>query len=797
MPVVRNIALVTVSIVAMSAPAFAEAQDATHAAKDAVSAPEIVVSARRKDELLQDVPKAVSVVGSDTLNKLKIRTFADVQSTVPGLNLTDDGNGITQTTTLRGISTNIQAGNDATVDFYLNDASIQQDLVFKTLYDIGQIEVLRGPQGTLRGRATPSGSITFTTHQPDLYKIGGYLDGTTTGSSIGANDLQGAVNIPVIEGKLAIRVAGEINDTDLNGVRPAHIAGQDALTGNPFNRTWSERVSVRFEPTDTLQFNVMYQHMVLHAQSYPQTASICLLDPNVPCTGTIVSPRDRLSTVNGAATIEQQLDIVNGRADWHILGQKLSYVGQYAVNVRNNITPQDYAGVVPGGSTTDTEFLHSRSEYQTHEIRLASEERLFGFVDYTLGLFTVNTPTDNLIYYNALNVSVPNRGVRRETSIFGNIILQPFTNFELSGGLRKVIASNDYDNTAGFITDLEAQGKRWRPTIWNVSAKYQFTPSIMGYVSAATASRQGTISVGPTLRSGGALASGVYFAGQPGPAGYGAFLSVLSPFSNLSSEYSHSYEVGLKTTFNGHRGVFNINYFHQDFSNYQFSNYSNIFVGLYTPNPLAPNPYLGPRLDLTGLGANVPVKVDGTEASLGYQFNPDLYLGVDLSYVKSRITGGTVACNPTTAGAKPINDASGNPIVFTCPGIGSATYSSPFTATGHGEYSHAVSGNAVGYLRGLLSVYGATPYNPDVPYNKQKAYALLNMYVGVRAPDGQWDLSFFVKNLTNTQTVLASNTGNTQQVTTFGGAGASPYAQISYTPPRQFGVNLRVAFGSR
>src|SRR3546814_17552941 len=78
--------------------------------------------------------------------------------------------------------------------------------LFNSMFDVGQIEVLRGPQGTLRGRASPSGSITVTTQKPDLYESGGYADLTRT--NLDAPNVNGAFNLPIIPAKLAIRIAG-------------------------------------------------------------------------------------------------------------------------------------------------------------------------------------------------------------------------------------------------------------------------------------------------------------------------------------------------------------------------------------------------------------------------------------------------------------------------------------------------------------------------------------------------------------------------------------------------------------
>ena len=135
----------------------------------------VVVTARRRDESIQDVPAVVNAVTPEAIARLNMRDFTEVQNVVPGLSLTNNANGIGGNAQVRGVNFDVNAsGNNPSVEFYQNDAPITAGVVLQQMYDIGQVEVLRGPQGTLRGRASPSGSITITTKKPDLYNAGGY-----------------------------------------------------------------------------------------------------------------------------------------------------------------------------------------------------------------------------------------------------------------------------------------------------------------------------------------------------------------------------------------------------------------------------------------------------------------------------------------------------------------------------------------------------------------------------------------------------------------------------------------------
>lgn len=254
MSTISATALRGVSFLALMAPlipmsAMAQTQPAPAAEPSVSSLTEIIVTARRRDESVQDVPAVVNAVTAEALQKVNIRDLSEVQTLVPGLTLTTAANGAGGNAQIRGVHFDINAsGNNPTVEFYLNDAPITAGVVLQQMYDMGQIEVLRGPQGTLRGRASPSGSITIATKKPDLYKSGGYLNSTL--NDIGTANVNGAVNIPVIDGVAAIRIGGLYNDDDGNQVRSIDTTREKRKA---YSRTESGRISALVTPTDWRQ----------------------------------------------------------------------------------------------------------------------------------------------------------------------------------------------------------------------------------------------------------------------------------------------------------------------------------------------------------------------------------------------------------------------------------------------------------------------------------------------------------------------------------------------------------------
>ena len=143
---------------------------------------------------------------------------------------------------------------------------------------------------------------------------------------------------------------------------------------------------------------------------------------------------------------------------------------------------------------------------------------------------------------------------------------------------------------------------------------------------------------------------------------------------------------------------------------------------------------------------------------------------------------------------------------------GSATFLPKLSGSVQAEYNHPVSDSANAYLRGLFSWRGKSTLDPDNPYDSVGAYGLLNLYAGLRAESGAWEVSFYAKNVANLTRITSRessslNTGTvdvllgaptfTSPVGTASSSFTSRYTGITVTPPREFGINLRFAIGSR
>src|ERR1700734_210635 len=173
---------------------------------------EVVVTARKRTENLQDVPISIDVFTAKDLQNLGISQFEDYATMTPSISFVSAGPG-TQTFVMRGVSdgSNPNYSNTATTAFLVDDMSMNYygttpDL---HLYDVERIEVLNGPQGTTFGAGAMAGALRFITNKPDAsgFSAGVDLDGGKIDGGTHNGTAEGFVNIPLIDDWTAIRIS--------------------------------------------------------------------------------------------------------------------------------------------------------------------------------------------------------------------------------------------------------------------------------------------------------------------------------------------------------------------------------------------------------------------------------------------------------------------------------------------------------------------------------------------------------------------------------------------------------------
>lgn len=196
-------------------PVLAQAADPAPQAAAAGTADvgEIIVTARRREESLQDVPISITAVSGEALAKRGVRDALDLQYQTPSLTVTANGASRTSVSySIRGQRTQeAQLLTDPPVGTYFAEVVMPRTYGFGTaFYDIQNIQVLKGVQGTLFGRNMTGGAVLVEPHHPDLNAF--HAEGTAQYGNYNMVDVSGMVNVPVIENVFALRVAGKYRD---------------------------------------------------------------------------------------------------------------------------------------------------------------------------------------------------------------------------------------------------------------------------------------------------------------------------------------------------------------------------------------------------------------------------------------------------------------------------------------------------------------------------------------------------------------------------------------------------------
>jgi iron complex outermembrane receptor protein len=187
----------------VSVPALAQSTPA--AATDSVGIETVTVTARRRAEDLEKVPVAVTVLSAQQLRSGEVKSALDLQNSVPSLTVSGNlGSRDNDVFTIRGQSQPF-GGADPGVQTYFADVPFNAS-GRGTDYDLANVQVLNGPQGTLFGRSTTGGAVLFEPKRPDD-QFGGYLD--FSAGNYAMKEFQGALNIP-IDDTLDVRVAGDV-----------------------------------------------------------------------------------------------------------------------------------------------------------------------------------------------------------------------------------------------------------------------------------------------------------------------------------------------------------------------------------------------------------------------------------------------------------------------------------------------------------------------------------------------------------------------------------------------------------
>jgi outer membrane receptor protein involved in Fe transport len=387
------------------------AQKTAAAAAVSTGIEEIVVTAQRSSQSLQDVPIAVSAFSAEALQRQQIQNSSDLQLTLPNVTFTK-GNFTGSSFTIRGIG-DLCVGSscDSATAIHVNGSPLLGTRLFEAeFFDMERVEVLRGPQGTLFGRNATSGVINFVTAKPDLTKIG--AAGEVDYGNFNSLRVRGMFNLPVTE-TLGVRLAGFYLKRDgftKNLYDDSKIDGRDMF---------GLRGSVRWEPTENTTVSLMGYYFRENDNRSRIQKQLCQRD----ATGVLGCLAGRLengklngnSTFVGVLTSREFLRIQGGPA----FGAALSSVGLGSLygpdpfatfqepadvrQVRTAFNPEYFTDEIQAQGRIEHDFGAVKAQVTGLYQRTSVDSR----VDYNLGVQDPTVFKPGLTNLGALATAIP------------------------------------------------------------------------------------------------------------------------------------------------------------------------------------------------------------------------------------------------------------------------------------------------------------------------------------------------------------------------------------------------------
>jgi iron complex outermembrane receptor protein len=321
--------------------AFAATPAETPAPVATVSSADIVVTAQRRAEKLVDVPMSITAVNQSQLTKAGVTTFSDIESVAVGVKI--GLTGIFPEPSIRGITSFLTAGGaDANVAVYVDGFYQPDPLLFaQDIVNLQDLQVLKGPQGTLYGRNASGGAILIRTLDPDMNKFTGKL----SAGYGNFNDARGSgyVSVPLAPG-LAISFDGSYRQNDgyikgiIIGKHNNHYFNVSPYKANQFE------TKVKWQPTDNLTFTAGYHYTYLNDPFNNNYNIFALQGPVLGATPLQTNRRDHV--VRNVATLyKTRSDTAHARAEWKTDIGTLSFQTQYQRTLSHTYQDDDDTGL--------------------------------------------------------------------------------------------------------------------------------------------------------------------------------------------------------------------------------------------------------------------------------------------------------------------------------------------------------------------------------------------------------------------------------------------------------------------
>ena len=269
----------------MAAPALAQTAPSPTDPAQATSIDDVIVTAQRREQAVQDVPIAVSAFTAETLEALRIEGGSELLRAVPNVSFSK-ANFSMYNFSIRGIGTKaVSASSDPAVAVSFNNTPLIRNRLFEQEYlDVNRVEVLRGPQGTLYGRNATGGVVNMFPQQP-TFEPEAFATGEL--GNFNTRRVQLMSNIPLND-TFAVRGAFAFTKRDgfdYNSFNDTHVNDRDLFT---------TRLSARWEPTDRFRANVIWEHFEEDDNRSRTGKQLCTNDPGPTTIGSAAVPEGLL-----------------------------------------------------------------------------------------------------------------------------------------------------------------------------------------------------------------------------------------------------------------------------------------------------------------------------------------------------------------------------------------------------------------------------------------------------------------------------------------------------------------------
>ncbi len=766
---------------------------------------EVVVTAQKREQSVQDVPSSVAALSEEMLEKTNTRNFNDLSKITSGIEIAGGSDGFGKVIRIRGVGTNSFApAIRPAVGIFLNEVPLAAaESAYNNMADIERVEVLKGPQSTLFGKEVSSGAISLFTKRPHTDGIEGYVEGNF--GNLGLQEYRLGGNIPLGD-QFAIRASGYSNERDGD---VDNISWNGREMGKIDAHGYRLRLGWEGDSFDAILSYEDHQNDVFGssaiAQQYgdlwtswesielgitdPADSKLVELDPYDRKTNQLgYSDRESETTVwslNITWDINEEWSMTSVTSDQDYELRTIGDDGSGAVHTANAGFPvPDTANTAFGPYKIQDYEQFSGTEAFTQELRFTYEgEKLSSII----GAFYAETEITSLVSFSQLiGYLAPTPDLRlnfgglsdlyddvTEWSVFNHNIYQIQEGLDLTFGLRYSYVEKESD---------KAQANGQGPLAYLNSA---IVPTDIWYPDPGAPHQKndweevtGTIKltywINDELSVYGGWDRGYKAGGHDVCKGQDRGTTVACP-DPFDSEIADNFEIGLKGRFLDNTLVWNSAIFYQQFEDYQVDIADEVGIGNHIQNAAS-------------------AEIEGVETEFQWLAGEHLLIDGNISYINARWDEYEDAgcIRPQYQAVACTEDENGN---FTQDLSGKRlNYTSPWSANLNVTWDDEFGNGMRWYIRGEVAFKDDRLFFPDLdPEVTDGSYTLFNASMGLTGVGGNWDVILWGKNIFDEE-YLTTGARN-RDASVYGNPNPVEGYRVSTGEEPTYGVTLKYRFG--